>query len=132
MGSGSRAAACRGMPNGDAPAVGSALRYRSNIVRLQCEPARWPRSLAFRGAKPRRSSSAGNRGLRTHGPAGNVVLRKVGSPRKGGIGDMKELSLPVSAISSRAGLTFCVIAEPAQYRSNGIGRLVTHEVEAQK
>jgi len=43
---------------------------------------------------------------------------------------MKELSLPVLAISSRAGLTFCVTAEPAQYRSNGIGRLVTHEVEA--
>jgi len=45
---------------------------------------------------------------------------------------MKELSLPVLAISSRVGLTFCVTAEPAQYRSNCIGRLVTHEVEAQK
>ena len=131
MGSSGRPAACGGMPTGDAPAVGSALRYRSNIVRLQCEPARWPRSLAFRGAKPRRSSSAGDRGLRTHGPAGNVALRKVGSPRKRRIGGIKELSLPVLA-SSRAGLTFCVTAEPAQYRSNGIGRLVTHEVEAQK
>ena len=34
MGSGGRAAACGGMPTGDATAVGSALRNRSNVVRL--------------------------------------------------------------------------------------------------
>jgi hypothetical protein len=112
MGSGGRPSACGGMPTGDAPAVGPALRYRSNIVRLQCEPARWPRSLAFRGAKPRRSSNAGDRGLRTHGPAGNVALRKVGSPRKRRIGGIKGgcYFWPSRGIAATTRLTTVLIA----------------------
>ena len=112
MGSGGRPAACGGMPTGDAPAVGSALRYRSYIVRLQCEPARWPRSLAFRGAKPRRSSSAGDRGLRNRGPAGNVALRKVCSPRKVGRGGIKGGGYfgPSRGIAATTPLTTVLIA----------------------
>ena len=112
MGGGGRPSACSGMPTGDATGVGSALRNRSNVVRLQCEPARRPCPLTFGAAHPRRSSSAGDRGLRTCGPAGDVALRKVGSPRKRRIGGIKGgcYFWPSRGIAATTRLTTVLIA----------------------